>query len=155
MPASFWICLSCSSVQICLYNIKLVQVAKYIPQICKLTHPYFIQKKLFYWRVTFSWKLFCLFLDKMWKNLSSWQSSYLRMEKMFMLRIHTFMQCFEKFGVQEPTSNSINTLHHIVSTFLKSVSSFFAAKCSRWIMQRVNNISCLTLLFIFGTTPRQ
>ena len=64
-------------------------------------------------------------------------------KKVFMLRIHTFKQCFKCSGVQRPTSN----------TFFKSVGGFFTAKCSRRITKWVNNIS-LCVTFIFGTTPR-
>ena len=63
-----------------------MKMAKYIRQIRKLAHP-----KILLTKSSFLLKLLGLFLElrKTRKNSSSWQPSYFRMEKMFMLQIHT------------------------------------------------------------------
>ena len=95
-------------------GIKLVHIAKYIRQTCKLTH---ITSK----RNPANWEFLSLkncFVSsfssrKRRKNSLSRQVSYFCMEKMFMMRIHTFTQCFRS-GVQGSTSNFIDNFHRLI-----------------------------------------
>jgi len=89
-------------------------MVKHTHEMRMVSHPRFIQKKFYELKVPFALKLFCFFfeLDKTRKNSPSWQSSYFCMEKMAMLQIHTFTQCFEQSGVQMATSNFIYDFHY-------------------------------------------
>jgi len=132
-------------------GIKLVQMAKYIRQICTPTIHISTKRNSANWEFPSLKNCFVSPLSsrKRRKNSPFWQVSYCCMDGEDVHDANPYFRTVFSFS-----SSSVGFEFHWQFSrrpFARFQIRFFGAKCSRWIMQWANNISSCATSLIFAT----